>query len=89
MNETKLQIVYNNSIYTRGSKKYSSKKFVNVHNGCIGTHWTCFYEKDNKSFYFDSFGGSPNKILLNQLPERKRYHNYKIQDIHSRLCRVY
>ena len=54
-----------------------------------GTHWTYFIIKHNKSFYFDSFGGQPNKILLNQLPKPIIYHNYKIQDINSRLCGSY
>ena len=35
-----------------------------------GSHWTCFRVKDNKSYYFDSFGGSADEILLNQLPNQ-------------------
>ena len=54
-----------------------------------GTHWTCFIVKDNKSFYFDSFGGQPDKYLLNQLPKPIIYHKYKIQDINSKLCGPY
>ena len=45
--------------------------------------------KDNKSFYFDSFGGQPDKFLLNQLPKRIIYHKYKIQDLNSKLCGSY
>ena len=41
-------------------------------------HWTCFFIKDKKSYYFDSFGGSPDKFLLNQLPKPIIYHNFKI-----------
>ena len=48
-----------------------------------GTHWVCFYIKDNKSYYFDSFGGSPDKFLLNQLPKPIIYHIFKIQNINS------
>ena len=54
-----------------------------------GSHWTCFIVKDNKSYYFDSFGGQPDKFLLNQLPKPLIYHNYKIQDINSKLCGSY
>ena len=54
-----------------------------------GTHWTCFYIKDNKSYYFDSFGGNPDKFLLQQLPKPIIYHNFKIQHINSMLCGSY
>ena len=50
------------------------------------THWTCFIVKDKKIFYFDSFGGQPDEFLPNQLPKPILYHNYKIQDINSKLC---
>ena len=41
-----------------------------------GTHSTCFFIKDNKSFYFEGFGGSPDYFLLNQLPKPTTFHNY-------------
>ena len=87
MNESQLQKVYNYPIYPRDSKIYSDEGFVNIDNGSQGgTHWTCFIVKDNKSYYFDSFGGQPDKFLLNQLPKPITYHNYKLQDINSKLC---
>ena len=90
MNESQLQKIYNYPIYPRDSKIYSDRGFVNKDNGnMVGSHWTCFYIKDNKSFYFDSFGGQPDKFLLNQLPKPIIYHNYKIQDINSKLCGSY
>ena len=90
MKESQLQRIYNYPIYPRDSKIYSDKGFVNIDNGSQGgTHWTCFIVKDNKSFYFDSFGGAPDKFLLNQLPKPIIYHNYKIQDINSQLCGSY
>ena len=51
-----------------------------------GSQWTCFIVEDNKSFYYDSFGGQPDKLLLKQLPKPIIYHNYKIQDLNSKLC---
>ena len=54
-----------------------------------GSHWICFIVKDKKSYYLDSFGGQPDKFLQNQLPEPKVYHNYRIQDIISKLCGPY
>ena len=77
-------------IYPRGSKKHSKKGFVKIDNGSMGGHhWRCFVVKDNKSFYFDSFGCQTDNFLLNHLPKPIRYHKYKIQDINSRLCGSY
>ena len=84
MNESQLQKTYNYPIYPRDSKICSDKGFVNIDNGSMGgSHWTCFYRKDNNSFYFDLFGGQPDKVLLTQLPIPITYHNYKIQDLIS------
>ena len=90
MNESQLQKIYNYPIYPKDSKIYSDEGFVNIDDGSRGgTHWTCFIVKDDKSYYFDSFGMSPDKFLLNQLPKPIIYHNYKIQDINSKLCGSY
>ena len=90
MNESQLQEIYNYTIYPRDSKIYSDKGFVNIDDGSRGgSHWTCFIVKDNKSYYFDSFGVQPDRFLLNQLPKPIIYHNYKIQDINSYLCGSY
>ena len=90
MNESQLQKVYNYPIYPRDSKIYSDRGFINIDSGSRGgTHWTCFIVKDNKSFYFDSFGGAPDKYLLNQLHKPIINHNYKIQDINSKLFGSY
>ena len=90
MNELELQRVCRYSIYPRDSKLYSDKGFVNIDNGSQGgSQGTCLIVKDNKSYYFDSFGGQPDELLLNQLPKPIIYHNYKIQDIISQLCGSY
>ena len=90
MNESQLQKIYNYPIYPRDSKIHSDKGFVNIDDGRMGgSHWCAFYIKDNKSFYFDSFGGQPDNFLLNQLLKPIIYHNYKIQDINSKLCGSY
>ena len=65
MNEFQLQKSYNYPVYHRDLKIYSDKGFVNINNGTQGgTHWTCFIVKDNKTFYFNSFGGQPDKLYL-------------------------
>ena len=90
MNESQLEKVYNYPIYHRDSKIYSDKGFVNIDNGFRGgSFWTCFIVKDNKSFYFDLFGGQVDQFLLKQIPKPIINHNYKIQDINSMLCDSY
>ena len=90
MNESDLQRVYNYPIYPRDSKVSSDKGFVNIDDGRMSEpHWSCFIVKDKKSLYYDSFGGAPDKLLLNQLRKRIIYHTYKIQDINSKLCGSY
>ena len=87
MNESQLQKINNYPIYPRDSKIYSDKGFGNIDNGSMGgSHWTCFIVKDNKSYYFDSFGGQPDKFLRNQLLKPIIHHNYKIQDLNYKLC---
>ena len=90
MNESQLQKICNYSIYPKDSKICSDIGFVNIDDGSQGgTDWTCFIVKVNKSYCFDSFGGQPDKFLLNQLPKPIIYHNYKIQNINSRSCGSY
>ena len=77
MNESQLQKICNYPIYPRASKIYSDKGFINIDDGRMGgSYWCSFVVKDRKSFYFDSFGGQPDNILLNQLPKPIIYHNY-------------
>ena len=67
INGSQLQKIYKHNTYSRDSKRYTDKGFVNIDDGSMGgSHWTCFIVKNNKSFYFDSFGGQPDKFLLNQ-----------------------
>ena len=76
MDESKLQRIYKYPIYPRGSKITSDKGFVNIGNGQMGgTHWTCYIVKDNKPYYYDSFGVAPDTFLLEQLPKPIMYHN--------------
>ena len=85
MNESQLQKKYNCPVYPRNSKIHSDKRFVNINDGRMGgSHWTCFYRKDNNSNYFDSFGGQTDKFFLKQVPKSIIYHNYKIQVIKSK-----
>ena len=90
MNECQLQNIYDYPIYHRDSKIYSDKGYVKIDDGSQGgTHWTCFIVKGKKSYYFDTFGGQPDKFLINRLPNSIIFHNYEIQDINSKLCGSY
>ena len=90
MNEYQLHKVLNSNIYPRDSKIHSDKGFVNIDNGSQGgSHWTCFIVKDNKLYYFDGFGGQPDKFLLKELPKPIIYHNYNIQGLNSKLSGSY
>ena len=90
MNEGGLKRICNYPIYPRDSKIYSDRGFVNIDNGRMGgTHGTCLIVKDNKSYYFDSFGCQPDNFLLNHIFKPIISHNYKIQDISSQLCGSY
>ena len=67
-NEKELQTVFNYEIYPRDSIITTNIGFVNIDDGSRnGTHWTAFYVKDSKSYYFDFFGGQPDKFPLSQL----------------------
>ena len=69
MNESDLQRAFNHKVYPRDSNIITDQEFVIIDNGSqSGTPWTCFIVKDEKSYYFDSFGGAPDKFLLNELP---------------------
>ena len=77
MTEAQIQKYYIYLIYPRDSKKFSDERFVKIDKGSLGGyHWTCFIIKDNKSFYFDSFGEAPNKFLLKQIPKAIIYQIY-------------
>ena len=90
MNGRYLQRVSNYRIFPRDSKIYSNNGFANIDSGSMGgSHWTCFIVKDIKPFYFDPFGGQPDKFLPDHSPKPINYHKYKIQHINSKLCASY
>ena len=65
----------------------TDRGFISFDNGYEGgTQWCCFIKKENKSYYFDSSGGQPDKFSLKQLTKPIIYHIHEIQDVRSRLC---
>ena len=90
MIERQSQRVYKYQKYPKDSKICSDRGFVNIDNGGMGgTHWVCFIVKYKTSYYFDSFGGCPDRFLPKQLPKPTIYHKYKIQDINLNSCGSY
>ena len=68
------------SFFPRCSIETTKKRFINTDNGeQVGTQWNRFHKRDNKSYYFESFGGSPDKFSLQQIPIPLFFHNYKLQ----------
>ena len=60
--------------------------------GSMGeTHWTCFYIKVNKSFYFPSFGDYPDKINLNTYQNQPfflimNFKNFRVDYVECLVC---
>ena len=89
INERELGKVYNYPIDPSASKTTTNKRFIKTNDGEQGgNHRTYFYSKENNTYYFDSFGDSHDKFLLNYSPKAITYHNYTNQDKNSRLCGI-
>lgn len=59
-----------------------------------GTHWTCLYIENENAFYFDSFAGAPEDIIIKKLKKNKVknliYNDYfQMQDIEETLCGIW
>ena len=74
MNEYDLQKGYSHPFISGEAKLYTDQRFVFIDNGSMrGNHWVVLLIKTNKPYYFYSFGGPPDKFLLQQLPKPKFY----------------
>ena len=54
----------------------------------VGSHWTCYRKRNDKIFYFDSYGVAyiPD-VIKNQYPNHKFISNiYRIQSMDSNQC---
>jgi hypothetical protein len=55
-----------------------------------GTHWTCLFIKNNKLYYFDSFGFEPPLEVKDYYKGEERYYNsFKIQQNDEVICGHY
>ena len=86
LTESHLQKFWNFSTYPWDSVRTDDKRFVKTDIGKMSdTHCTCFYVRGNESYYFESFGGPPDKLLLKRLPKPFTFHHHKVQEINSNL----
>src|SRR3954453_16336866 len=51
-----------------------------------GTHWTLYYKRDDKCYYFDSFGHRPPLELMNYFMNDCWYSTFPLQDIGTKYC---
>ena len=51
-----------------------------------GTHWVCWYKKDRRNSYFDSFGVQPPKELIDYLVSPLFYNTERIQPDNLVIC---
>ena len=55
-----------------------------------GTHWICFFKKDNKIYYYDSFGVKPPIQLVEYFAKQNKsevYYNIdKYQNFDEIIC---
>jgi hypothetical protein len=53
----------------------------------IGTHWTCYWKREDEKYVFDSFGGVPHKSLVKYLgDENLQYSDERIQNFDQVVC---
>ena len=51
-----------------------------------GTHWSCYWKKENCKIFFDSFGTNPPDELVNYLGRGILSSTFQIQKINSDIC---
>ena len=69
--------------------KNNQSTIINLQNSDkSGSHWTCYCKRNDKIFYFDSYGvGFIPDIIAKQYPKHKFICNiYRIQSMDSNQC---
>src|SRR5271156_3660144 len=56
------------------------------HSSNEGTHWTCLYIDERKSYYFDSYGFEPTLEVKWYCKELKVYNSFRIQKVNQVIC---
>lgn len=56
------------------------------HSRNAGTHWTCLFVKNGKSYYFDPYGFPPMLEIVNYCKEPRFYNTFRIQKFNEIIC---
>ena len=59
------------------------------HSSNGGTHWTCLYIDEGKSYYFDSYGFEPTLEVKWYCKEPRVYNSFPIQKMNQVICGHY
>ena len=51
-----------------------------------GSHWVCWYKKNDKKYYFNSFGIAPPEEIVKYLGSPILYSTFQLQDILDQNC---
>ena len=51
-----------------------------------GSHWVCWFKKNNNKYYFNSFGLPPPKELVDYLGSPILYSTFQLQEINDQNC---
>lgn len=59
------------------------------HSSNGGTHWTCLFSRNGKSFYFDPYGLAPPSEVTRYCKEPRVYSSFEIQKPNEVICGHY
>ena len=82
------EIIYKDDIMNI-SKKLNMNIIINLQDSSSegnGTHWTILIKRNNKYFYFDSFGANCPNIVKQYCQKNLGCNNYIVQNINSETC---
>ena len=51
-----------------------------------GSHWVCWFKKNNNKYYFNSFGLPPPKELVDYLGSPILYSTFQLQEMNDQNC---
>jgi len=78
-------VIFKNDLPTI-RKKQNMNIIINLADDGEGTHWVCLVRRNNKFFYFDSFGVSPPEIVRKYCKKNLACNTYICQNLNSQMC---
>lgn len=85
------------SIKSIKNKNKNVNVIINLQNSTSygnGTHWVCLVKRGNHFFYFDSFGATPPRVVVDYCEKISNIgllamNNYIIQNLNTDVCGYY